>query len=115
MFQSINSQLEFQQAIEQNEAVIFYFSQESCNVCKVLKPKIIELVENDFTAINLYYIDTITTPEIAAQNHIFNVPTLLVFFAGKEYIRKSRNFGIDQLGEEIRRPYDMIFNHKKNL
>jgi hypothetical protein len=48
-------------------------------------------------------------PEVAAQNRVFAVPTLLVYFDGREYIRKSRNIGIGELEREIERPYSMIF------
>lgn len=110
MFETIISPEHYQQAIEQNEAVMFYFSHEQCNVCKVLKPKIAELVETEFSKMKLFYCDTIHTPELAAQNSIFTVPTIVVFFAGKEYIRKSRNMGIDELSDELMRPYRLLFD-----
>jgi len=109
MFETIISPENYQQAIDQNEAVLFYFSHDQCNVCKVLKPKIAELVETEFPKLKLFYCDTINIPELAAQNRIFAVPTIVVFFAGKEYIRKSRNMGIDELSNEMKRPYEMIF------
>ena len=34
--------------IENDEAALFYFSTPTCNVCKVLKPKVKELIEEDF-------------------------------------------------------------------
>jgi hypothetical protein len=49
-------------------------------------------------------------PEVAAQNQVFAAPTILVFFEGRESIRKSRNIGIGELQREIERPYEMIFS-----
>jgi hypothetical protein len=48
-------------------------------------------------------------PEVAAQNRVFAAPTIVVFFAGRETIRKSRAFGIDELKAEISRPYSLMF------
>lgn len=89
--------------------MLAYFSTETCNVCKVLKPKVAELIQASFPEIKLVYIQTDKLPEVAAQNQVFAVPTLLVYFEGREYIRKSRNIGIGELEREIDRPYSMIF------
>lgn len=109
MFKQISNFEEFKKVSEENDAVLFYFSHEQCNVCKVLKPKIQELIKQEFPKIKLFYCDTVKTPELAAQNSIFTVPTILVYFAGKESLRKSRNIGIMELKNELQRPYNIIF------
>jgi len=109
MLKEVEKLEEFSEIIEVNDAVLFYFSHEQCNVCKVLKPKVEEFVSSSFPKIELFYCDTIKSPEIAAQNSIFAVPTIMVYFAGRETIRKSRNVGIDELELELERPYRMIF------
>lgn len=101
---------EFENFIQSNEAVLIYFSHKECNVCKVLRPKVQEMIENEFGKIIIAYCDTVLYPEIAAQRSIFTVPTILVFFEGKEFIRVSRNISIDELAKQIDRPYQMIFN-----
>lgn len=108
MFKEINSLEEFAK-LKQEPAVLFYFSTEACNVCKVLKPKVEELILSTFPKIKLAYVKSDVLPEIAAQNQVFTAPTLLVFFDGREHIRKSRNFGMGELSEAITRPYEMIF------
>ncbi len=109
MFNTINSLNNFTEIINANDAVLIYFSHEACNVCKVLKPKVAELINTKYSNIKLYYSDTRVYPDIAAQNSIFTVPTLLIFFGGKEHIIKSRNIGINELDNLIERPYKMIF------
>lgn len=81
------------------------------HVCKVLKPKIENLVVNNFPKMKLYYIDNKLHPEIAAQNSIFTNPTILVYFDKKEYFRRSRNVGIEELKDLIERPYNMLFSN----
>lgn len=92
------------------DALLIYFSHESCNVCQVLKPKIIDMITEHFPQIKVCYSDTEKLPEIAGQNSVFTVPTILVFLDGKEYIRSSRNISVSVLADQIRRPYEMMFN-----
>jgi len=109
MYQEIESLEKYNGTIDQNDAALIYFSHEQCNVCKVLKPKIEELITENFPKIHLFYCDTIKYPEIAAQNSIFTVPTIIIYFGGKELYRKSRNIGIVELESLIERPYSMMF------
>jgi hypothetical protein len=57
----------------------------------------------------MVFIESDQLPELAAQNRVFTAPTVIVFFAGRETIRKSRAFGVDELRSEIERPYSIIF------
>ena len=109
MFSEIQSFDEFLKLRGEEPALLAYFSTENCNICKVLKPKIAELIQTEFPKIKLIYIKSDILPEVAAQNQVFAAPTILVFFEGKEYIRKSRNIGISELQKEIERPYSMMF------
>jgi thioredoxin-like negative regulator of GroEL len=110
MFTEIKSFDEFLKMKEEEPAFLGYFSTQTCNVCKVLKPKVAELIQNEFPKIKLAYIKSDILPEVAAQNQVFAAPTILVFFDGREYIRKSRNIGISELLREIERPYSMFFS-----
>jgi len=110
MFVEINSFDEFLKLKEEEPALLGYFSTEACNVCKVLKPKVAELIAAEFPKIKLAYIKSDKLPEVAAQNQVFAAPTILVFLDGREYIRKSRNIGISELQHEIERPYSMMFS-----
>ena len=99
----------YQELINREDAFLVYFSHEQCNVCKVLKPKISELLGVDFPKIKMYYSDTEKLPEVAGQNSVFTVPTILVYFGGREYIRESRNISVPALAQKISRPYGMMF------
>lgn len=71
---------EFQNFISQNKTALIYFSTPQCNICKVLKPKIIDLIKKQFPNIKLGYINSFEQKEIAAQNRIFTVPSILASF-----------------------------------
>ena len=106
----ITSKIQFDDFISNNEAVLVYFSTPQCNVCKVLKPKLAELIESEFPNIKMGYINSEALPEIAAQLRIFTVPTIIVLLDGKEFLRKSRNISLSEFQKEIERPYSMYFN-----
>jgi hypothetical protein len=55
------------------------------------------------------YINVEDAQELAAQNQIFAVPTILFHLDGREFIRKSRNVNLNVLSEELDRPYSMMF------
>lgn len=90
--------------------MLAYFSTVECGVCKVLKPKVEEMIFREFPEIKLVYVEINQSPEIAAQNRIFTVPVVLVYFEGREFFRKSRNFGVDELRNELIRPYSLLFS-----
>lgn len=99
---------EFNKLVSSEEAVVIYFSTPGCNVCKVLKPKLIELLQNKFPIFSFAYVDCEKAKELAAQNSIFSVPTILFFIQGKELFRKSRNINLTELEFELERPYSFI-------
>ncbi len=107
--QDIKTEEEFEKQISENSAAAFYFSTPDCNVCKILKPKLIDLLNSDFPEFKFFYIDCEKAEKLAAQKNIFAVPTILFYFEGKEFIRKSRNINLSELSAEISRPYSMLF------
>lgn len=109
MFAEIKSPDELNQMKQEEPALLAYFSTDACNVCKVLKPKVDELIQSEFPKLKLVYVKSDVLPEVAGQHQVFAAPTILVFFDGRETIRKSRNIGIDELRREIHRPYSMVF------
>jgi thioredoxin 1 len=107
--ETIHSTSEFEEILSEQDAVLAYFSTETCSVCHVLKPKVVEMVSEAFPKMKMVFIESDKLPELVAQNRIFTAPTVVVFFAGRETIRKSRAFGVDELRSEIQRPYSLMF------
>ncbi|PCH54083.1 MAG: thiol reductase thioredoxin [Flavobacteriaceae bacterium] len=108
-YNAINSLEELEEILNAEVAVLLYFNTISCNVGESLVPKVKNLLINNFPKINFYTIDLNFSPEIGAKYSAFIEPTIIVFFEGKETIRKSRNVGIYELQEAIARPYKLIF------
>ena len=107
---SVRTLEEFQQQVREEPALLYYISHESCNVCKVLKPKIIALLSEHFPKMNMYYIDAKQTPEISAQLSVFAVPTIIVYFDRKEFFRFSRNISLAELEEKLQKTYNLMFD-----
>lgn len=107
---SLNSLEELKDYVANNDFVLVYFSHDKCNVCKVLKPSVIELIETEFPKVILLFADTLANPEIAGQYGVFAVPTIVQFFDHREIFRKSRNFGIDELRELLEKPYSSVYS-----
>lgn len=106
---TINSLENLENILQETAAVLIYFSTNSCNVGEALEPKVYHLLNTDFPKMDFYKIDMNFSPEISAKYSAFVEPTILVFFEGKETIRKSRNIGIHELQSAILRPYKLIF------
>lgn len=100
---------QFREMVNKNKAVLAYFSTDTCSVCHALKPKVDQMIAGDFPQMKSLYIPSDQQPELAAQNRVFTAPTILVFFEGRETIRKSRSFGIEELKAEIQRLYTILF------
>jgi len=107
--QGIYNIQELQNKIDSKKGVLLYFSSDSCSVCKVLKPKLAELLQEKFPLMLSLYVDIEKSPVISGQFRVFTIPTILIFFEGKEQVRYSRNISMQQLETSLERPYELVF------
>jgi thioredoxin 1 len=98
-----------QEKIAAEKGVLLYFSNDSCSVCKVLRPKVAELLRDQFPLMASHYVDTEKSPVIPGQFGVFTIPTILIFFEGREQVRYSRNISMHQLEDALSRPYNLLF------
>ncbi len=78
-----------------NEAPLLaaYFSYPECSVCRVLRPKVEELISGHPGA-EFLYVNTHEQTEISGQFLVFTVPTIIIFSGGREQKRFSRHFSL---------------------
>ena len=100
---------ELEKIISDNTGVLVYFSTLKCSVGEALEPKVLELIKNDFPKIVTYFVDMHAAPRLAAEYSVFVEPTILIFFDGKETLRKSRHISIQDLSQSISRIYKIAF------
>ena len=86
-----------------------YFTTPDCGVCKVLKPKLAEMLAERFPRVGFAQVDCAAAPALAAEMGVFSVPTLIVFTRGRESLRKSRSFGLEELAGALERPYRLLY------
>jgi thioredoxin-like negative regulator of GroEL len=95
--------------IKSNDALLVYFSGTTCGVCKVLKPKITKAFNENYPKIKQIEINIDENIQLARQFNIYSMPSILVYFDGKEFARKERNISVDGFISEISRPYGLFF------
>lgn len=103
--QSINN---LNNTINENLAVMVYFSSPTCGVCHALKPKLTQALYNNFPIIKIESVDISIDEDIAPHFGVYAIPTILIFLDGKEFVRKSRNMSVDEVVREIKRPYEIM-------
>ena len=106
---SIHNPEEYRELLSDHPAVLCYFSTPDCTVCRVLKPKVMDMVSARFPEMSTAWIDMERSPLVSGQLRIFSAPTILVYFEGKENLRKSRNISLSELEREIGRIYALLF------
>ena len=108
-FENIFEIEDLKKVIADNLGVLVYFSTIKCSVGEALEPKVLKLIKNDFPKIATYFVDMNASPKLAAKHSVFVEPTILVFFDGKETLRKSRHISIHDLSNSIERIYRIAF------
>lgn len=104
---TLEKESQLEKFLSENHFAVLYFSTPECNVCKVLKPKLIEFLEENFPKFKFAYVDLSIAKESAAQRNIFTVPTILFIYEEKEIMRKARHINFAELYDELSRFYSM--------
>ena len=102
----MNNQLK--QKIQTEKGIVLYFKNDHCPPCMALRPKVQQLIETKFNKMAFEIVDTVKQPELSNEFNVFSNPTILVFFEGKEYIRKSKYVSISELEKDVSRLYEMV-------
>ena len=95
----IETLTEYQTLKEQEKFSLFLFGSQACAPCKALKEKIIVWSGTHPQVVTGYIsIDNnISNISLAAQENILGAPAILVFVEGKEAIRKSGYFSLEEV------------------
>ena len=100
---------EAQELLRVEDAVLVFFSDESCNVGDAISPKLQNLLKEDYPKMNFLEINTQMIPEARGYFNVFVIPTVLGYFAGQESIREARLISIPVLSQKIERIYKLLF------
>lgn len=86
--------------ISETPMLLAYFSTPQCNVCKVLRPKVEELLA-EYPGVEFLYVDSTEHPEVSGQHLVFAAPTIVLFMDGREMRRFSRNLAMEDLDRSL--------------
>jgi len=100
---------ELREKVNQSTGIVLYFKNDMCSPCLAIRTKVEELITKKFPKMDYVMVDTVTDPLLSNEFSVFSNPTILTFFEGKEYIRKSKYISIDGLSDEIERLYKMVY------
>ena len=93
---------EYQELLQKHSIVIGYFSTETCNVCKVLRPQVRQICEQ-FDIVHFEYVNIEKAPELRGQYLVFSVPTIIIFVEGWEHKRLNRYMSLQDFENELTR------------
>jgi len=96
--------------LRENPAVLVFFSDESCNVGDALSPKLQEMLQKEFPEMKFLEINVQMLPEARGYYNVFVIPTVLVYFDGRETLRHARHISVPKLAGEIKRVYNIMFS-----
>ena len=96
--------------LRENAAVLVFFSDESCNVGDALSPKLQNMVSTQFPEMKFLEVNVQMLPEAKGYFNVFVIPTVLVYFDGKETIRQARLISVPKLAGEMERVYNILFS-----
>ncbi|MDR9375051.1 MAG: thioredoxin family protein [Schleiferiaceae bacterium] len=91
-------------------AVLLYFYQERCGVCKALFPKVQARQEKAFPGMRLVPVNARKSSVLAGQLRMLSVPGLLVFIDGREVSRANGHIALARWEEEIQRLYEQFYD-----
>ncbi|MCJ8171609.1 thioredoxin family protein [Clostridium botulinum] len=92
--------------IRDNSMVLIYFSSnEKCNVCATLKDKVNVIGEK--YNIKVFNVNIDNFKEASGRYNIFTVPTILFYIEGKEILREGRYTSLIEFEEKIKRYCDL--------
>jgi len=100
---------ELRDKVNQSKGVVLYFKNDRCAPCLAIRTKVEDLITTKFPKIEFIIADSQIDPLLSNEFNVFANPTILTFFEGKEYSRKSKYISIDGLSKETKRLYKMVF------
>lgn len=99
---------EIKSLVSNSKITLLYISSESCGVCKVIFPKLEDMLKS-YPAIEAARTDIQELPLLSGEYNVFTIPCVLVFVEGKEIVRQARYINFEQLNDQIDRYYNIFY------
>jgi len=94
-----NKDLNFNEIINSNDLVLFYFSQENCTRCKTLELQINEYLNNHDLLV--YHVDVKTNMKLIRNLNIYASPCVILYYKKEIKYRNLGLFSFDEVANLI--------------
>lgn len=101
---------EFNTLKTEHPAMMLYFYNDTCGVCHTLRPRVENLLSDEFPKVRFVPVHAAESMELAGQLRMLSVPGMLLFLEGKEYLRYNGMVSLQDLESKIFRPYHLMFD-----
>jgi thioredoxin 1 len=88
--------------IQTSPLLLAYFSFPECQVCKILRPRVENLLK-EYPGFEFLYVDVNQEPQLKGQYLAFTVPVIILFQEGKEIKRFGRYLSLQELSTFLQR------------
>lgn len=102
----IKSEEEFKTFTLEKGIRLAYLSTNTCCACKVLKPKIEELIKK-YPNAKIIEVQAQKSVDIVAQLSMFMFPSIILYIDGKEVLREAKYISVVELEKIIDRYFNI--------
>ncbi|MDF2891599.1 MAG: Thioredoxin domain [Clostridia bacterium] len=104
----LNDINEIKSIVANHKITLLYITSESCNVCKVIFPRLEDLLVS-YPEIKAVRADIQELPLLSGEYNVFTIPCILAFADGKEILREARYIDLEKLRAQLDRTYQLLY------
>ena len=105
--QQLTPSLPLEDLIARHPVLLVQFGSAACAPCRAIHSRLDSWLTCHPAAQGVY-IPLAQFPQLAAQNQVFTVPTVLVYVEGRCTLRESGYFSLDGLLMQVQRYLDLL-------
>lgn len=89
--------------------LVVLFGGKNCGVCQSICPQLEAMIATHFPKLKWIYLDCHQAPELCAQQGVFSLPVLQVYFEGQKHFEAVRVFSLKKVQADLTKPYALMF------
>ena len=92
-------------------AVLVLYGGGACGVCQAIKPRLEAMLAAEFAEMEALYVDCqAEASALCAQQRVFSLPVVQLWFQGQLFETFVRVFSLDEVRHSLQRPYAVLFS-----
>lgn len=107
----ITQQPQLDAVLAARSAVLVLYGGGACGVCQAIKPQLEAMLAAEFAEMEALYVDCqAEASALCAQQRIFSLPVVQLWFQGQLFETFVRVFSLGEVRRSLQRPYAMLFS-----